>query len=174
MSQNFQIWQTTAPRARILKAGFCFLIMLMGLGRVGNAIAQPSGKADAGKRIIRTDRAPQPIGPYSQGVVANGFLFVAGQVGSDPRTRRLVNKSFEAEATQVMENIQSILQAANLDFRHVVKTTIYLKDLGNFAKVNEIYGQYFANEPPARETVQVAALPGGASVEISVVAAVAQ
>ncbi|MBC7923230.1 MAG: RidA family protein [Ferruginibacter sp.] len=136
-------------------------------------MAQSAGKTTAGKRIIRTDRAPQPVGPYSQGVVANGFLFVAGQVGADPQTRRLVNESFEAEATQVMENLRAILQAAGLDFRHVVKTTIYLKDLGNFAKVNDLYGQYFASEPPARETVQVAALPGGANVEISVVAAVA-
>jgi 2-iminobutanoate/2-iminopropanoate deaminase len=121
--------------------------------------------------IIKTDRAPLPIGPYSQGVMANGFLFVAGQVGADPQTRQLVTGSLEAETTQVMENLRAILQAANLDFRHVVKTTIYLKDIRQFALVNELYGKYFTADPPARETVQVVNLPGNANIEISVVAA---
>jgi 2-iminobutanoate/2-iminopropanoate deaminase len=150
----------------------CLLFALC-LAGLTSAWAQPSTKAGkSARRIIRTDRAPQPIGPYSQGVVANGFLFVAGQVGANPQTRQLVSESFEAEAKQVMENIRAILQAAGLDFRNVVKTTIYLKDIGQFAQVNQIYGQYFTNEPPARETVQIAALPGGANIEISVVAAV--
>ncbi|MDB5262350.1 MAG: RidA family protein [Adhaeribacter sp.] len=122
------------------------------------------------KKIIQTNKAPLPIGPYSQGVVANGFLFVAGQVGSNPQTRQLVTESFEAEATQVLENIKAILQAAGLDFKHVVKATIYVKGIGQFAKVNEIYGKYFTTEPPARETVQVANLPGNANIEISVIA----
>ena len=122
------------------------------------------------KTIIKSDQAPQPIGPYSQAVKANGFLFVAGQVGANPQTRQLVTESFEAEATQVLENLQAILKGAGLDFRHVVKATIYLKDIGQFAKVNEIYGKYFMMEPPARETVQVANLPGNANIEISVIA----
>lgn len=123
------------------------------------------------KRVIKTTEAPTPIGPYSQGVIANGFLFVAGQVGSNPQTRQLVTETFEAEATQVMENLRAILKAAGLDFRHVVKTTIYLKDIGQFAKLNEVYGKYFTTDPPARETVQVANLPGNANIEISVMAA---
>jgi len=124
------------------------------------------------KKIIQTNHAPQPIGPYSQGVVANGFLFVAGQVGANPQTRQLVTESFEAEATQVLENLKAILKAAGLDFRNVVKTTIYVKDIAQFAKVNEIYGKYFTSEPPARETVQVANLPGNANIEISVIAVI--
>jgi 2-iminobutanoate/2-iminopropanoate deaminase len=124
------------------------------------------------KRIIRTDAAPIPIAPYSQGVVANGFLFVAGQVGLDPATRQLVPGGFEAETVRVMENIKAVLQAAGLDFSHVVNTTIYLKDISNFAKVNEIYGRHFTGDFPARTTVGVANLPGGASVEIAVVAVV--
>jgi 2-iminobutanoate/2-iminopropanoate deaminase len=122
------------------------------------------------KTILKTDQAPLPIGPYSQGVAANGFLFVAGQVGVDPRTRQLVSGSLEAETTQVMENIRAILEAANLDFRHVVKTTIYLKDIRQFGRVNELYGRYFPSEAPARETVEVSNLPGNANLEISVVA----
>ncbi|MCC9135958.1 RidA family protein [Pontibacter silvestris] len=124
------------------------------------------------KRIIKSEQAPQPIGPYSQGVLAKGFLFVAGQVGANPETRQLVTESFEAEAKQVMENLQAILKAAGLDFNNVVKTTIYMKDISQFSKVNEIYGKYFTADPPARETVQVADLPGGANVEISVIAVV--
>ncbi|GEO03890.1 reactive intermediate/imine deaminase [Adhaeribacter aerolatus] len=131
---------------------------------------QPASPKKNAKRIIKTAQAPQPIGPYSQGVVANGFLFVAGQVGANPQTRQLVTESFEAEATQVLENIKQILKAAGLDFQHVVKATIYVKDIGQFAKVNEIYGKYFISDPPARETVQVANLPGNANIEISVIA----
>jgi 2-iminobutanoate/2-iminopropanoate deaminase len=131
---------------------------------------QTGAGPQAAKTIIKTNEAPLPIGPYSQGVAANGFLFVAGQVGADPRTRQLVSTSLEAEATQVMENIRAILKAANLDFRHVVKTTIYLKDISQFARVNDLYGKYFTADPPARETVQVVNLPGNANIEISVVA----
>lgn len=122
------------------------------------------------KKVIKSEQAPQPIGPYSQAVMANGFLFVAGQIGANPQTRQLVTESFEAEATQVMENLHAVLAAAGLSFDHVVKTTIYMKDISQFSKVNEIYGSYFKADPPARETVQVANLPGGANVEISVIA----
>jgi len=124
----------------------------------------------AQKKIIRTTDAPLPIAPYSQGVVANGFLFVAGQVGLNPQTRQLVPGGFEQETTQIMDNIKAILKAAGVDLSHVVNTTIYLKDISNFAKVNEIYGQYFTGDFPARTTVGVANLPGGASIEIAVVA----
>ena len=146
---------------------FCVCLLL-----TTSALAQqPASSKKTAKKIIKTTQAPQPIGPYSQGVVTNGFLFVAGQVGAHPQTRQLVTESFEAEATQVLENIKHILKAAGLDFRHVVKATIYVKDISQFAKVNEIYGKYFVSEPPARETVQVANLPGNANIEISVIAA---
>ncbi len=124
-----------------------------------------------GRQIIKTDKAPVPTAPYSQGVKANGFLFVAGQVGLNPQTRQLVTSGFEQEATQVMENIKGILEAAGLGFSDVINTTIYLKDVGNFAKVNEIYGRYFTGDYPARTTVGVASLPGNANIEIAVVAA---
>ncbi len=132
----------------------------------------PAFAQKAGKKIIKTEKASVPLAPYSQGVVANGFLFVAGQVGLDPQTRQLVTGGFEPEATQVMENIKAILGAAGLGFADVVNTTIYLKDVGNFSKVNEIYGRYFTGDFPARTTVGVASLPGNANIEIAVVAAV--
>ncbi|WP_337041738.1 RidA family protein [Emticicia sp. 17c] len=122
------------------------------------------------KEIVRTDKAPVPIAPYSQGVKANGMLYVAGQIGLNPATRKLVEGGFEAETTQIMENIKAILEAAGAKLEDVVNTTIYLKDINNFAKVNELYGKYFTADFPARTTVGVANLPGGASIEIAVVA----
>jgi 2-iminobutanoate/2-iminopropanoate deaminase len=145
-----------------------FLIPVLLLLPLLPAFAQKAGK----RKIIKTEKAPVPTAPYSQGVVANGFLFVAGQVGLDPQTRQLVTGGFEPEAKQVMENIKAILEAAGLGFADVVNTTIYLKDVGNFSKANEIYGRYFTGDFPARTTVGVANLPGNASIEIAVVAAV--
>jgi 2-iminobutanoate/2-iminopropanoate deaminase len=124
----------------------------------------------AQKTIIKTDQAPVPIAPYSQAVEANGMIFVAGQVGLDPKTRQLVAGGFEAEATQVMENIKAILTAANLSMSDIVNTTIYLKDIANFGKINDIYGKYFTGNYPARTTVGVANLPASATVEIAVIA----
>ena len=124
----------------------------------------------AQKKIIKTDQAPVPIAPYSQAVEANGLIFVAGQIGLNPQTRQLVSGGFEAEATQVMENIKAILQAAGLTMDDIVNTTIYLKDVAYFQKINDIYGKYFNGNFPARTTVGVNNLPGGASVEIAVVA----
>lgn len=124
----------------------------------------------AQKKIIKTDQAPVPIAPYSQAVEANGLIFVAGQIGLNPQTRQLVPGGFEAEATQVMENIKAILLAAGLTMDDIVNTTIYLKDVAYFQKINDIYGKYFNGNFPARTTVGVNNLPGGASVEIAVVA----
>lgn len=124
----------------------------------------------AQKKIIKTDQAPVPIAPYSQAVEANGLIFVAGQIGLNPQTRQLVSGGFEAEATQVMENIKAILLAAGLTMDDIVNTTIYLKDVAYFQKINDIYGKYFNGNFPARTTVGVNNLPGGASVEIAVVA----
>lgn len=122
------------------------------------------------KEIIKTDKAPVPIAPYSQAVKANGFVFVAGQIGLEPISRKLIEGGIEKETPQIMENIKAILADAGLELKHIVNTTIYMKDLSNFEVVNKIYGSYFTGEFPARTTVGVANLPGGANIEIAVVA----
>ncbi|HEY9003851.1 MAG TPA: RidA family protein [Mucilaginibacter sp.] len=122
------------------------------------------------KKVINTNNAPAPIGPYSQAVAANGFLFVSGQIPSNPATGEIVSGGIKSEAKQVMENIKAILTEAGLSFGNVVKTSIFLTDMGNFAQVNEVYGTYFTDLFPARETVQVAALPKNVNVEVSVIA----
>lgn len=122
------------------------------------------------KKVINTNNAPAPIGPYSQAVAANGFLFVSGQIPSNPATGEIVSGDIKAEAKQVMENIKAILAETGLNFSNVVKTSIFLTDMGDFAQVNEVYGKYFTDLFPARETVQVAALPKNVNVEISVIA----
>ena len=122
------------------------------------------------KKVINTKNAPAPIGPYSQAVSANGFLFVSGQIPSNPVTGEIVSGDIKAEAKQVMENIKAILIEAGLNFSNIVKTSIFLTDMGNFGQVNEVYGTYFTDQFPARETVQVAALPKNVNVEISVIA----
>lgn len=123
-----------------------------------------------GKEIIRTENAPAPIGPYSQAVKAGGFLFASGQIAIDPKTNTLHVGDIETETRMVMTNIKGVLNAAELDFSHVVKTSIFLRDMNDFAKVNAIYGEYFPEDPPARETVQAARLPKDVNVEISVTA----
>ncbi|UOE50573.1 RidA family protein [Mucilaginibacter sp. SMC90] len=122
------------------------------------------------KAIINTNNAPAPIGPYSQAALAGGFLFVSGQIPIDPLSGELISSDIKAEATQVMENIKAILTEAGLGFDNIVKTSIFLTDLQNFVQVNEVYGTYFTADFPARETVQVSALPKGVNVEISVIA----
>jgi 2-iminobutanoate/2-iminopropanoate deaminase len=119
---------------------------------------------------IATDQAPAAIGPYSQGVRAGDFIFFSGQIPLDPETGEVVSGGIEAQARQVMSNMQAVLGAAGLAFDRVVKTTIYLTDLNDFGTVNEIYGRYFRDTAPARATVQVAALPKGAGIEIEWVA----
>ncbi|MBS1528274.1 MAG: RidA family protein [Bacteroidetes bacterium] len=122
------------------------------------------------KKIINTDNAPAPIGPYSQAVDAGNFLFVSGQIPINPLTGEVVVQNVQAEARQVMENIAAVLSEAGLGFGNVVKTTIFLTDMQTFGQVNEVYGSYFTDNFPARETVQVAALPKNVNVEISVIA----
>ncbi|GGB11294.1 MULTISPECIES: RidA family protein [Mucilaginibacter] len=122
------------------------------------------------KTIINTNNAPAPIGPYSQATLAGGFLFVSGQIPIDPLSGELISSDIKAEATQVMENIKAILTEAGLGFDNIVKTSIFLTDLQNFVQVNEVYGTYFTADFPARETIQVSALPKGVNVEISVIA----
>lgn len=123
------------------------------------------------KIIIQSDQAPAPIGPYSQAVKAGNFLFASGQIALDPKTGALVTGTIETETHQVMKNIEVVLAEAGLEFTNVVKTTIFLMDMNDFTKVNAVYGSYFKNNFPARETVQVSGLPKGVNVEISVVAA---
>ncbi|AYL93794.1 RidA family protein [Mucilaginibacter celer] len=122
------------------------------------------------KTIINTNNAPAPIGPYNQATFAGGFLFVSGQIPMDPLSGEIISSDIKAEATQVMENIKAILTEAGLSFDNIVKTSIFLTDMQNFAQVNEVYGTYFTADFPARETVQVAGLPKGVNVEISVIA----
>lgn len=122
------------------------------------------------KEIIATDRAPKAIGPYSQGVKAGGFVFFSGQIPLDPATGELKTGDIAGQTELVMSNIAAVLDAAGLTFADVVKTTIYLTSLADFATVNEIYGRRFPSDPPARSTVEVKGLPRGANVEIEVVA----
>ncbi len=122
------------------------------------------------KTIISTSSAPSPIGPYSQAVLTGNMLFISGQVCIDPATGNLKNKDIQEETHQVMHNLKNILQAAGLGFSHVVKTTIFLTDMNQFGAVNEVYGKYFDADFPARETVQVSALPRFVNVEISMIA----
>jgi 2-iminobutanoate/2-iminopropanoate deaminase len=122
------------------------------------------------KIIINTTSAPAPIGPYSQAVIANGFLFASGQVAINPENGELNLTSISAETHQVMRNIKAVLLEANYEFEHIVKTTIFLSDMALFAQVNEVYGSYFETHYPARETVAVKGLPKGVNVEISITA----
>ena len=122
------------------------------------------------KKIIFTADAPAPIGPYSQAVMVGNLLFVSGQIPTDPATGAVVVGGIRQEARQVMLNIGAVLKAAGLDYRHIVKTSIFLKDMNNFGEVNEVYGHFFTGEYPARETVEVARLPKDVNVEISVIA----
>ena len=122
------------------------------------------------KQIVRTDKAPAPVGPYSQAVLINNMLFVSGQVAIDPQTSEFVVTNIRSEAELVMANLKAILDKAGFNFSHVVKSTIFLSDMNNFKDVNEIYGAFFPTNPPARETVQVSRLPKDANVEISVIA----
>jgi 2-iminobutanoate/2-iminopropanoate deaminase len=125
------------------------------------------------KQIIQTDKVPAPIGPYSQAVIANGFLFASGQIAFDPSTGELVMDSIQSETKQVMENIKAILEEAKIGFENIVKTSIFLSDMQLFAQVNEVYGSYFTSNFPARETVAVKTLPRNVNVEISITAVIA-
>ena len=122
------------------------------------------------KQIIATTQAPQAIGPYSQAVQVGNLLFVSGQIPINPATGALVTDTFEAQVSQVLKNIEAILQAAGATFAHVVKTTVFLKDMEKFAAMNAIYARCFPENPPARSTVQVARLPKDVEIEIEVIA----
>lgn len=122
------------------------------------------------KTIINTPSAPAPIGPYNQAILTGNMLFISGQICLNPATGELQNKDIQEETHQVMHNLKNILQEAGMDFSHVVKTTIFITDMHQFGSVNEVYGKYFESDFPARETVQVSALPKFVNVEISMIA----
>jgi 2-iminobutanoate/2-iminopropanoate deaminase len=123
------------------------------------------------KKHYTTPNAPTPIGPYSQAVAAGGLLFVSGQIPLDPASGKLVDGDIVAQTHQVVKNLLAILKEAKMGPENVVKTTVFLRDMNDFPKMNEAYGTYFGKEPPARSTIQAAALPRGVSVEIDVIAA---
>jgi 2-iminobutanoate/2-iminopropanoate deaminase len=122
------------------------------------------------KKIINTPNAPAPIGPYSQAIIANGMLFASGQIALHPATGELMMDTIQQETHQVMQNIKALLEAANVGFEAIVKTSIFLSDMQLFGEVNEIYGSYFVGDFPARETIAVKTLPKNVNVEISITA----
>ena len=122
-------------------------------------------------RTVHTDRAPAAIGPYSQGIVSNGFLFTAGQIALDPATGEIVTGDVAAQTERVMKNLEAILHHAGSSWARVVKTTVYLQDMADFPRVNEVYARHLGDARPARSTVQVAGLPRGVSVEIDAIVA---
>lgn len=122
------------------------------------------------KSVVYSPLAPEPIGPYSQAIQAGNMLFLSGQIAIQRSSGKMINSNIEAETEQVMINLKEVLHAAGMDFTHVVKCSIFLKDMNNFPKVNEVYGKYFIENPPARETVEVSRLPKDVSVEISCIA----
>lgn len=123
------------------------------------------------RELIQTGRAPAAIGPYSQGVLANGTLYISGQIALDPKTGEMVPGDIQDEMSQVLDNIGAVLRAADMSFEHVVQATLFLRDMDDYAPVNEVYSRYFSATPPAREALEVGKLPRGARVEVSCIAA---
>jgi 2-iminobutanoate/2-iminopropanoate deaminase len=123
------------------------------------------------KKHVATKHAPTPIGPYSQGVIAGGLLFVSGQIPIDPATDKLIQGDITAQTEQVLKNILAVLKEAKMGPENVVKASVFLADLADFPQMNEVYGKYLGKEPPARSTIQAAGLPKGARIEIDVIAA---
>jgi len=122
------------------------------------------------KDVVLTPRGPKPIGPYSQAIKANGFIFVSGQIALDPVSGNMINQDIATETHQVMKNLKAVLEEGGADFTKVAKCSIFIKNMNDFAVINKIYGEYFVSDAPARETVEVARLPKDANVEISCIA----
>ncbi len=122
-------------------------------------------------KYVATPQAPRPIGPYSQGVISGGLLFCSGQIPLDPATGELIDGDVAVQTERVLENLLAVLREAKMDAENVVRTTVYLSDLADFARMNEVYGRYLGKKPPARTTIQAAGLPRGVKVEIDVIAA---
>ena len=138
--------------------------------REGHQIESPSTGGAKVRSVISTERGPKAIGPYSQAIKANGFVFVSGQIPLDPATQQLVEGGITPQTERVMENLKGIVEAAGSSLDRTVKTTVYLADLGDFAAMNEVYARYFKQEPPARATVEVARLPRNVRIEIELIA----
>jgi 2-iminobutanoate/2-iminopropanoate deaminase len=126
------------------------------------------------KKVVFTEKAPKPIGPYSQAVCVNGWLFISGQIPIDPATGEFVKGDFKAQVERVLENIKAIVEAAGGTLDNIVKVTVFLRDIAKFAEFNEVYSRYFPSNPPARSAIGVAALPRGAEVEVEVIAYIGQ
>ena len=124
------------------------------------------------KKTVATDRAPKAIGPYSQAIIHNGLAYLSGQIPLDPGTGQVVEGDIAAQTTRVLENLKAVLEASGSELAGVVKTTVYIKDMGEFARMNEVYGKYFSENPPARSTVEAARLPRDVRVEIDAIAIV--
>ena len=124
------------------------------------------------REIVLTDRGPKPIGPYSQGIKVNGLLFVSGQVSIDPKTNEFVAGDIAQQTERTLENVKGIVEAAGSKLSHVIKTTVFLKNMSDFAAMNEVYARYFSAAPPARSTVEVARLPKDALIEMEIIATV--
>jgi 2-iminobutanoate/2-iminopropanoate deaminase len=122
------------------------------------------------KQVVATENAPKAIGPYSQAVISNGFAFLSGQIPLDPATAQIVEGDIAAQTERVLDNLKAVLEASGSSLSAVVKTTVYLKDMGEFARMNEVYGRYFPENPPARATVEAARLPRDVRVEIDCIA----
>ena len=164
-SINDNVLKDTIMKKALLPVSLVILLMALAYNTFNN-----KNKTDM-KRIINTSNAPKPIGPYNQAVISGDLMFISGQVAFDPNTDELVLDDIQTETKQVMENLKSILEEANLSFKNVVKTTIFLSDMDDFQQVNEVYGSYFSNDQaPARETVEVSRLPKDVNVEISMIA----
>lgn len=122
------------------------------------------------KKVINISDAPKPIAPYSQAILADGTLYISGQIAIDPYTGKLVNQNIRSQTTQVLENIKAILKEVEMDFSNIVKVSIFLSDMKIYGEVNEVYGAYFTDSPPAREAIEAAGLPMNVDVEISCIA----
>jgi 2-iminobutanoate/2-iminopropanoate deaminase len=142
------------------------------LGALVSRIFPASGRSQAMKKQVQTDKAPKAIGPYSQAIIANGFVFCSGQIPIDPATGTLINGTIEDETRQVLKNLGAVLDAAGSSFDEVVKTTVFLQDMNDFTKMNAVYGDFFKAPNPARAAVQVARLPKDVKVEIEAIALV--
>src|SRR5215510_15256541 len=149
------------------------IVCAVALASVALSQSKDKTKASATRKAIQTDHAPKAIGPYSQAIQAEGsrMLFLSGQIALDPKTGNLAEGDIAAQTERVMENLKGVLGAAGLDFSNVVRCTLFVTELGEFGRLNEVYGRYFTASPPARATVQVSALPKGAKIEIDAIAA---
>jgi 2-iminobutanoate/2-iminopropanoate deaminase len=160
----------TTWRGAVALAAAWLLASCAGFSPAGETVSTNPTRAMTSTRTVQTPDAPAAIGPYSQAIVANGFVFTAGQIPLDPRTMQVVEGDVAAQTERVMANLQAILQASGSDLSAVVKTTVFLRDMNDFAAMNEVYGRWFGEHKPARSTVQVARLPRDVAVEIEAVA----